>query len=88
MASAVASRREGLGFTQVTHSVKSLCLREVSPGTPASSHSPMACVLGKLMTLIVRRCERDCEHLFELSTCDWITHDRFLKPGGNWASIN
>lgn len=75
VASAVASRQEGLGFTQITDSVKSLCLCEFSPGT----HSPKACVLGKLMTLIVRRCERDCEHLFELSTCDWIIQDRFFK---------
>lgn len=42
-------------------------------------------MLSKLMTLIVRRCEHDREHLFDLSTCDLITQDRFLKPGENWA---
>lgn len=89
VASAVASRQEGLGFRcNPDQSVKSLCLREFSPGTPISSHSPKACVFGKLMTLIVRRRECDCERSYELSTCDWITQGRFLKPGGNWASIN
>ena len=61
------------------------CISGFSPGTPASSHCPKICMLGKLVSL---NCSlNECGCLSRLSPCDPIMDWRKWMDGFDWIGL-